>query len=90
MPKASNPKPGALHDSWGRLNRKLADRVCANCGTVFRPIRQASRYCSRACTWANNGGHNKKPECWWINGKGYEDKLAESVNYIITFFEKFK
>jgi dienelactone hydrolase len=24
------------------------------------------------------------------NGKGYEDKLVESVNYIITFFEKFK
>lgn len=21
--------------------------------------------------WANNGGHNKKTETWWINAKGY-------------------
>jgi hypothetical protein len=21
--------------------------------------------------WANNGGHNKKPESWWVSEKGY-------------------
>jgi hypothetical protein len=21
--------------------------------------------------WANNGGHNKKPETWWMSQKGY-------------------
>lgn len=21
--------------------------------------------------WANNGGHNRKAESWWINGRGY-------------------
>lgn len=26
--------------------------------------------------WANNGGHNRKPETWWVNAKGYvEGKL---------------
>lgn len=30
-----------------------------------------SRYCSRPCAWANNGGRNKKPEVWWTDSKGY-------------------
>lgn len=70
MPRAKNPTQG-LTDSWGRKNRALADKACEQCGTIFRPIRAQSRYCSRPCAWANNGGHNRKPETWWVNAKGY-------------------
>lgn len=42
-----------------------------NCGVMFRPLRAGSRYCSRPCAWANNGGHNRKQETWWIGQKGY-------------------
>ncbi len=51
--------------------RKLPDRECVECRKVFRPYRSTSRYCSRPCSWANNGGHNKKPESWWVNSRGY-------------------
>lgn len=70
MPKAKSPSPG-LVDTWGRRNRKLADRCCPNCGETFRPLKATSKYCSRPCMWANNGGHNAKPESWWVNAKGY-------------------
>lgn len=71
MPKALNPKPG-LVDAWGRSNnRKHPDKVCAQCGREFKPRRASSRYCSRPCAWANNGGHNRKNESWWTNSKGY-------------------
>jgi hypothetical protein len=70
MPRANHPHAG-LVDTWGRRNRKLVDKPCAQCGTMFRPAHKQSRYCSRPCSWANNGGHNKKPETWWINGRGY-------------------
>lgn len=72
MPKAMTPKAGALLDSWGRTNnRKLHDKTCPHCGAVFSPRRASSRYCSRQCSWANNGGHNAKNESWWVNGRGY-------------------
>ncbi len=45
--------------------------VCPTCSTVFAPRRMDSKYCSRPCMWAQNGGHNKTPEQWWINEKGY-------------------
>lgn len=51
----------------------LPKKLCANCRTPFTPIRKTSRYCSRPCMWANNGGHNRKPETWWINAKGYTE-----------------
>lgn len=71
MPAAANPKTGKV-DSWGRVNnRKLDDYKCNHCGATYRPLRTGSRYCSRPCAWANNGGHNKKSECWWVNAKGY-------------------
>jgi len=70
MPRANSPAAG-LTDSWGRRNRALADKLCPNCGASFRPLRAASRYCSRPCMWANNGGHNRMAESWWVNDGGY-------------------
>lgn len=70
MPEAKNPHDG-LTDTWGRRNRKLPDRECKECGNMFRPPRSSSKYCCRKCACANNGGHNKKAESWWMNKKGY-------------------
>jgi hypothetical protein len=70
MPK-SQKHHGGLIDTWGRRNRILPDRRCENCKKIFRPLKKSSKYCSRPCAWANNGGHNKKPETWWTNNKGY-------------------
>ena len=59
-------------DTIGRRNnRKLLDVVCPKCGSVFRPKRRLSSYCSRPCARSKNGGHNKKPESWWQNPRGY-------------------
>ena len=72
MPKRLRvPLDGRLRDSWGRLNRRLPDYRCPECGSQFKPYRATSRYCSRYCAWANNGGKNKKPESWWVNSRGY-------------------
>jgi len=72
MPPRSSPRSdGVMHDTWGRANRRLADRECPQCKIMFRPSRDASRYCSRHCMWSNNGGQNKKQESWWRNAKGY-------------------
>ena len=72
MPKASTPTAGVLLDSWGRANnRKLQDKTCPHCSETFKPHRDTSRYCSRRCAWANNGGKNAKDESWWINSRGY-------------------
>lgn len=60
-----------MKDTIGRENRKLADKNCFECGKLFRPARSTSKYCSRPCMWANNGGGNKKPITWWKNQKGY-------------------
>ena len=60
-----------MQDTLGRNNRKLEDRECANCGALFRPRRSDSKYCSRPCAWANNGGHNRKSASWWKNSRGY-------------------
>jgi hypothetical protein len=40
--------------------RVLPDYCCPECGTMFRPRYVSSRYCSRKCSWANNGG-NPRP-----------------------------
>jgi hypothetical protein len=59
-------------DTRGRANnRKLQDKTCAHCGSAFRPARYSSAYCSVPCARTKNGGHNKKPESWWINPRGY-------------------
>ena len=58
-------------DSWGRRNRRLADRQCETCGTVFHPSRTGARFCSRPCLWVTNGGQNRKDETWWVNARGY-------------------
>ena len=72
MPKRLQiPQDSRLRDTWGRNNRKLADRRCPECGKVFRPLHKKSHYCSRLCMWKNNGGHNRKDESWWINPRGY-------------------
>lgn len=72
MPPASKPAEGVLTDAWGRRNnRKYADRVCPNCGRLFKPLKSTTVFCSRPCMWANNGGHNRKPEYWWVNRRGY-------------------
>lgn len=72
MPKSlRSHSDGRLLDTWGRRNRRLPDCRCLECGNQFRPHDAESKYCSRKCAWSNNGGHNKKPECWWTNAKGY-------------------
>lgn len=70
--KSSPPSAEALTDTWGRRNRKLADRCCPECGKMFRPVRKSSRYCSKRCQWINNGGRNRKDgPSWWIGQNGY-------------------
>lgn len=69
--KLLNPLPGILVDSWGRKNRKHADKKCETCMRLFRPKRKHSRFCSRPCLWKTNGGKNKKPESWWMSNRGY-------------------
>lgn len=72
MPPANTPSPERLLDTWGRRNRKNPDKVCPECGTAFRPRHKGSKYCSRPCVWANNGGASKKEEpIWWVNPRGY-------------------
>lgn len=71
MPQSKEIREGLL-DSWGRRNRKLEDRVCPQCGKVFRPIKTASRYCSRPCMWANNGKNQRREVAsWWKGPIGY-------------------
>lgn len=71
MPKKSSPQSG-LTDTWGRRNRKLTNRTCPQCGATFRPKAATSKYCSRKCAWANNGGRNSKEgPIWWKNPRGY-------------------
>ena len=72
MPRAQKPCKG-LSDTWGRRNRTLPDQHCPQCGNIFRPKSKRSKYCSRACAWINNGGHNKKQETWWTNSHGYRE-----------------
>ncbi len=72
MPPKSLPQSnGQLLDTWGRRNRKYADRTCDACGQLFHPKHANSRFCSRPCQWSKNGGYNKKDETWWVNGRGY-------------------
>jgi hypothetical protein len=73
MPKTKQTvNSSEMLDSWGRRNnRKIPDKACEICGKVYRPAHAKSRFCSRPCLWATNGGHNKKPETWWITKKGY-------------------
>lgn len=72
MPKSLlNHSDGVLTDTWGRRNRRLANRRCLECGYAFRPLDRAQRYCSRPCARKKNGGQNRKPETWWTNSKGY-------------------
>src|SRR5690606_18714569 len=73
------PPTDVLLDGWGRRNRKHPDHQCPHCGKWFKPYRATSKYCSRACAWANNGGHNKKEESFWVNGRGYvEGRIWEN------------
>lgn len=70
MPRARTPQDGML-DTWGRRNRKLRNRACAECGAMFRPARSTSSYCSRPCARKKNGGHNVQLQTWWLNNRGY-------------------
>ncbi|KKL59390.1 hypothetical protein LCGC14_2215840 [marine sediment metagenome] len=49
----------------------MAKGICPNCGKEFKKPRASSKYCSHRCMWDNNGGHNRKPESWWLNSRGY-------------------
>lgn len=71
MPRAENPTVGKMLDTWGRQNRRLAEKECAACRVHFRPLRASSRFCSRPCAWSQNGGQNRTAESWWTNAKGY-------------------
>lgn len=53
-----------LLDTRGRRNRKLADKECEECGTLFRPRDSGSRYCSRPCLWKNNFVPPRKKPTW--------------------------
>lgn len=70
MPPRLIPQVG-LTDSWGRRNRRLADKACPECGRSFKPLRASSAYCSRPCARKKNGGHNFKGESWWTCPRGY-------------------
>lgn len=71
MPKAEVKNEGLL-DSWGRRNRKHGPRKCPECGKTFMPLRHSSRYCSRLCSWKNNGKNQRMVnESWWTDQKGY-------------------
>lgn len=64
MPQKSLPKlQGELTDTWGRRNRKHADKNCAQCGSTFRPRRADSSYCSVPCARAKNGGQSECTKC---------------------------
>lgn len=68
----SKHTPGPLLDTWGRRNRKLVDRECPNCSVTFRPLKTSSKYCSRRCSWDNNGRNTpRKPEGWSRSPRGY-------------------
>lgn len=72
MPPRLSPTSELLLDSWGRRNRKHADRPCIQCGKLFRPKRSDSKYCSHECHWKNNGKNQRTvSECWWTDSKGY-------------------
>lgn len=48
------------------LASNRADKVCETCGETFRPKRLTSRFCSKPCLWAKNGGRNRKEgPAWW-------------------------
>ncbi|WP_103730793.1 HNH endonuclease [Novosphingobium sp. HII-3] len=70
MPRAETPYSG-LADTWGRQNRKLHNKSCAECGSDFRPRRAGASYCSRPCARKKNGGQNVQLQTWWVNSKGY-------------------
>lgn len=71
MPAAIVKNEGLL-DSWGRRNRKIPNKPCAQCGKQFKPLRSSSKYCSRPCAWKNNGKNQKTvEESWWVDGRGY-------------------
>ncbi len=70
MPRANDPAVG-MTDTWGRRNRRLADKRCTECGEIFRPARGSASYCSRICARKKNGGQNIQLQTWWVDGRGY-------------------
>jgi hypothetical protein len=74
-------KQGAegLVDSWGRRNRKHADKECAHCGRIFRPKRADSKYCSRPC---KNESMKGKPAWNFGMSKGWTDKRGYRWVYV--------
>jgi hypothetical protein len=75
MPPRKSPLPAdAVVDAWGRRNNRwLRNRFCSACGTVFRPAKSRSRFCSLPCMWSENGGLNRKDAYWWVRPDGYVD-----------------
>lgn len=47
------------------------EKTCPNCGKLFTARKRSVKYCSRQCTWANNGKVSTGEPCWWKNKDGY-------------------
>lgn len=77
-----NTKQEGLTDTWGRKNRKLADKECAHCGVKFRPRNSRVRTCSRECGYAirKSNPHNKGKGKGWIDAKGYRQLKVNGIN----------
>ena len=78
MPKAAMPATG-LADTWGRRNRRLADKRCSNCERQFRPLRDTSKYCSRKCMYEARKG---RPTWNSGRGNGWTDKRGYRWVYV--------
>lgn len=85
MPRSNRTSEGLL-DTWGRRNRKHADKECLHCGAIFRPRKSIAKYCSRTCAWANNGKHNVQIGSEWTDQRGYR----QSKKYIDGRVVRFK
>ena len=67
-------------DTLCERNSKHKEKACNHCGIIFRPRTSTSKYCSRPCMWANNGGHNRGKGNGWINQKGYREIKVNNEN----------
>lgn len=64
-----------MKDSLGRENRKLEDKQCLNCMSMFRPKNSHVKTCSRKCGYAIRKlvPHNKGNGKGWVTSKGYRE-----------------
>jgi hypothetical protein len=79
-----------MKDTLGRENRKLEDKICEVCGTIFRPKAAKHRTCSRECGYKIRKliPHNKDKGNGWITQKGYREiringKIVKEHRYLM-------